>query len=123
MTPDILDRIVAGIRAVVDDHVQDRELFAWRCTLPVDDTDPVHGELESQWRGTHPDRAPGDEATYEIALSLVGEPGELTEADTAHLEHGLATTVDGAAPGNAVPFRLRAHQRTDVAVEPDYELR
>ncbi|MFB7879124.1 hypothetical protein ACFC06_28085 [Nocardia sp. NPDC056064] len=120
MTPDVLDRIVAGIRTVVDDHIQDREVFAWRFTLPVDATDPVHGELESQWRGTHPGRPSAGEATYEIALSLVGEPGELTDADTAHLEHGLTGTVDDVAPGHAVPFRLRAHQRTDRALELNY---
>ncbi|MGW4633105.1 hypothetical protein [Nocardia sp. NPDC004415] len=120
VTPDVLDRIVAGIRTVVDDHIQDREVFAWRFTLPVDATDPVHSELESQWRGTHPGRPSAGEATYEIALSLVGEPAELTDADTAHLEHGLTGTVDDVAPDHAVPFRLRAHQRTDRALELNY---
>ncbi|MFE3546159.1 hypothetical protein ACFXK0_24620 [Nocardia sp. NPDC059177] len=122
VTPDILDRIVVAIRAVLDDHLHDRDVFAWRFTLPVDATDPIHAELESHWRGSHPDAAPGAEATYEIALSLVGEPADLTDDDIADLEHSLALAVHGAAPqqpGHPVPFRVRADQRTEL----DHEYR
>ncbi|MFD3746945.1 hypothetical protein [Nocardia sp. NPDC058633] len=127
MTPEILDRIVASVRTVLDDHVHDRDVYAWRFTLPVDATDPVHRDLESQWRGSCPGVDPSAERTYEIALSLVGDPIDLTDADIADLERGLALAVHGAAPSRpacGVPFTLRAHQRTDVAApELDYELR
>ncbi|MEV6064311.1 hypothetical protein AB0L62_30300 [Nocardia asteroides] len=122
VTPETLDRIVAGIRMVLDDHLSDRDVFAWRFTLPVDGADPVHRDLESQWRRAHPGSEPGQEATAEIALSLVGDPADLTDADIADLEHGLALAVYGAA-GHAVPLRLRAHQRTDVELELDVERR
>ncbi|MFD5180305.1 hypothetical protein ACFWM1_31150 [Nocardia sp. NPDC058379] len=122
MTPEILDRIVASVRTVLDDHLQDREAFAWRFTLPVDAADPLHRELESQWRATHPDTAPETEAAFEIALSLVGDPADLTDADIADLEHGLALAVYGAA-SHAVPFVLRADQRTDLEWELDVERR
>lgn len=122
VTPETLDRIVAGIRAVLDDHLSDRDVFAWRFTLPVDATDPVHLDLESQWRRARPGSEPGEEATAEIALSLVGDPADLTDADIADLEHGLALAVYGAA-SHAVPLRLRAHQRTDVELELDVERR
>ncbi|MFD4441792.1 hypothetical protein ACFWPK_18660 [Nocardia sp. NPDC058519] len=127
MTPEILDRIVASVRTVLDDHVHDRDVYAWRFTMPVDASDPVHRDLESQWRGSYPGLEPSTESTYEIALSLVGDPADLTDADIADLEHGLAVAVYGAAtphPAPGVPFTLRAHQRTDV-VEPelDHELR
>ncbi|MFD4460898.1 hypothetical protein [Nocardia sp. NPDC058480] len=127
MTPEILDRIVASVRTVLDDHVHDRDVYAWRFTMPVDASDPVHRDLEAQWRGCSPGLEPSTESTYEIALSLVGDPADLTDADIADLEHGLALAVYGAAPphpGRGVPFILRAHQRTDV-VEPalDHELR
>ncbi|MFC9877336.1 hypothetical protein [Nocardia salmonicida] len=118
MTPEILDRIVASVRTVLDDHVHDRDIYAWRFTMPVDASDPIHRDLESQWRETVPGREPSAESTYEIALSLVGDPADLTDADIADLERGLALAVYG------VPFTLRADQRTDV-VEPelDHELR
>ncbi|MFE1594675.1 hypothetical protein [Nocardia sp. NPDC058705] len=127
MTPEILDRIVASVRTVLDDHVHDRDVYAWRFTMPVDPSDPVHHDLESQWRSSYPGIDPDTESTYEIALSLVGEPADLTDADIADLEHGLALAVYGAAgpqPTHCVPFTLRAHQRTDVvAPELDRELR
>ncbi|MFE6925672.1 hypothetical protein ACFVAV_31985 [Nocardia sp. NPDC057663] len=122
VTPEILDRIVASVRTVLDDHLQDRDVFAWRFTLPVDAADPVHQELESHWRGAHPGAEPSTETTSEIALSLVGDPADLTDADIADLEHGLALAVYGATT-RAVPFVLRAHQRTDVALELDREHR
>ena len=124
VTPEILDRIVAGIRGVLDDHLHDRDIYAWRFTLPVDADDVVHRDLESQWRGGCSDRAPSGERTYEVALSLVGDPAELTDADIADLEHGIALAVYGSGAGDPVPFTLRAHQRTDVVVpELDHELR
>lgn len=122
VTPEILDRIVTSVRTVLDDHLQDREVFAWRFTLPVDAADPLHRELESQWRRTHPGAEPEGEATFEIALSLVGEPADLTDADIADLEHGLALAVYGAA-AQAVPFALRADQRTDLEWDLDVERR
>ncbi|MFD3593505.1 hypothetical protein ACFWU5_12315 [Nocardia sp. NPDC058640] len=127
VTPETLDRIVADVRTAVHDHVQDRDVYAWRFTLPVDANDPVHHDLESQWRGDHPGLDPDSQSTYEIALSLVGAPDDLTDADIADLEHGLALAVYGATPpqpGHGVPFLLRAHQRTDVvAPQLDHELR
>lgn len=118
VTPEILDRIVAGVRTVLDDHVHDRDVYAWRFTMPVDASDPIHRDLESQWRGSFPGCEPSAESTYEIALSLVGDPADLTDADIADLERGLALAVYG------VPFTLRADQRTDVfAPELDHELR
>ncbi|MFD9550996.1 hypothetical protein ACFWBG_26705 [Nocardia salmonicida] len=118
MTPEILDRIVASVRTVLDDHVHDRDIYAWRFTMPVDASDPIHRDLESQWRETVPGREPSAESTYEIALSLVGDPADLTDADIADLERGLALAVYG------VPFTLRADQRTDVVEsELDHELR
>lgn len=127
VTPEILDRIVASVRTVLDDHVHERDVYAWRFTMPVDVSDPHHHELESQWRGSYPGLEPSAESTYEIALSLVGDPAELTDADIADLERGLALAVYGASPPqhtHGVPFTLRAHQRTDL-VEPelDHELR
>ncbi len=127
VTPETLDRIVASVRTVLDDHVHDRDVYAWRFTLPVDASDPVHHDLESQWRSCCPGVDPSAESTYEIALSLVGESADLTEADIADLEHGLALAVYGATPPQpacSVPFTLRAYQRTDVvAPELDRELR
>lgn len=126
VTPEILHRIVASIRTVVDDHLQDRDVFAWRFTLPVDTGDPIHNDLESQWRGTHSGSDPENEATYEIALSLVGDPDEFTDADIAELEDCLVLAVCGAVapePSPGVPFRLRADQRTDFALELDPEHR
>ncbi|MFC6014475.1 hypothetical protein [Nocardia lasii] len=121
-TPEILDRIVAGIRDVLDDHLHDRDIYAWRFTLPVDAEDVVHRDLAAQWRERRPERAPGAERAYEVALSLVGDPAELTDTDIADLEHGIALAVYAA--DTDVPFTLRAHQRTDVVVpELDHELR
>ncbi len=125
VTPETLDRIVASVRTVLDDHVHDRDVYAWRFTLPVDANDPVHHDLESRWCGSGLD--PSALSTYEIALSLVGEAADLTDADIAELEQGLALAVYGATPpepAHGVPFTLRAHQRTDVvASELDRELR
>ncbi|MFF2088102.1 hypothetical protein ACFVVM_30345 [Nocardia sp. NPDC058176] len=126
MTPEILDRIVASIRTVVDDHLQDRDVFAWRFTLPVDTADPIHHDLETQWRGTHSGLDPKTEATYEIALSLVGDPVEFTDTDVTELEDCLVLAVYGAVgppPCPGIPFRLRADQRTDLALELDREQR
>jgi hypothetical protein len=118
VTPEILDHIVASVRTVLDDHVHDRDVYAWRFTMPVEASDPIHRDLESQWRASFPGLEPSAESTYEIALSLVGDPADLTDADIADLERGLALAVYG------VPFALRADQRTDVvATELDHELR
>ncbi|GGK68118.1 hypothetical protein [Nocardia camponoti] len=117
VSPEILDQIVAGVREVVDDHVTDRDIFAWRFTLPIEATDPAYLDLESRWRRAHFDADPGALAAYEIAVSLVSDPDELTEGDLASLEHGLALAVHHTAPTS--PFTLRADRRTEL----DHEYR
>lgn len=124
VTPETLERVVETVREVVDDHLQDREVFAWRFTLPVDTDDPTHVTLETQWRMDHPGVEPGERGTYEIALSLVGAPAELTDADMAGLEQQLLHGIYGAArtePGQNIPFSIRARQRADVDLDVERE--
>lgn len=113
VTPETLERIVDTVRSALDDQLQHRDVFAWRFTLPVEPDDPIHHALGARWRHSNPGRDPAGHATYEIALSLVGDPAELTETAVTALEHRLTTGV-GAATGIEVPFTISANRRTDV---------
>ncbi|WP_233608585.1 hypothetical protein [Nocardia stercoris] len=118
MTPEILDRVVAAVRRVVDDHVAHRDLSAWRFTLPVDPDRPAHTLLESQWRQDNPGADPGDRRTYEIALSLVGEQEDLTEADLDALERRLVLRISAA---DAVPYSIHALFHDSFDLEENHE--
>ncbi len=113
VTPPDLERIVTAVRAVLDDHLADRDVFAWRFTLPVEDTDPIHLDLESRWHATRPGRASEATSTSEIALSLVGAADDLTDDDIADLEHALILAVYALGdPESPIPFTLRTdHNR------------
>jgi hypothetical protein len=119
VTPETLDRVVATVRRVVDDHVAERDVFAWRFTLPVDTDQPDHAVLETQWRLDHPGTEPGDRRTYEIALSLVGDARLLTQANLAALERQL---VLGMSTDEAVPYSIRALHRESFDLEENREL-
>ncbi|WP_040834601.1 hypothetical protein [Nocardia brevicatena] len=116
VTPETLQRIVATVCTALDDHLSDRDIFAWRFTLPVADDDPRHREFDTRWRRHNPDRDPDGRATYEIALGLVGDPAELTDTDMTTLERRLTAGLDAAATG--VPFTISARQRIDTDREP-----
>ncbi|WP_019928135.1 hypothetical protein [Nocardia sp. BMG111209] len=123
MTPETLERVVATVRRVVDDHVADRDVFAWRFTLPVDADHHAHTMLETRWRLDNPAAEPGTRGTYEIALSLVGAPDLLTEADLIDLERRLVQGIStgygcGAA---AVPYVLHASSRDSFDMEENSE--
>ncbi|MFE3444944.1 hypothetical protein ACFXNW_18085 [Nocardia sp. NPDC059180] len=120
VTPENLERIVEAVRTALDDHLQDRDVFAWRFTLPAAPDDPLHREFETHWRASNSGTLPTGYGTYEIALSLVGEPAELTDADMTALQDRLRTGITGATAREA-PFRIRAHQRTDVDLYPTIE--
>ncbi|MFC8047283.1 hypothetical protein [Nocardia sp. NPDC057353] len=115
LTPETLDHVVRAVRDAVDAHLAERDVFAWRFTLPVDPDDPRHATLETRWRLDNPDSDPGARGCYEIALSLVGAPDELTDDDIAALEHTLLLALY-AAPRDEpeIPFTLSASQRTDL---------
>lgn len=117
VTPETLQRIVDTVRTALDDHLSDRDIFAWRFTLPVADDDPRHREFDTRWRHHHPDSDPDGRATYEIALGLVGDPAELTDTDMTALEHRLTAGLDIAAATD-VPFTISARQRIDADREP-----
>jgi hypothetical protein len=119
VTPEALDHIVEIVRRVVDNHVAERDVFAWRFTLPVDTDQPDHSILETQWRASHPDTDPGDRRTYEIALSLVGDAKLLTPANLATLERAL---VHGISAGGAVPYSIHALHRESFDLEENREL-
>ncbi|MFF0490852.1 hypothetical protein ACWDSJ_18050 [Nocardia sp. NPDC003482] len=119
MTPEALERVVDTVRRVVDDHVADRDVFAWRFTLPVDPDQPDHTVLETQWRLDHPGADPGARRTYEIALSLVGDQRLLTEADLATLERKL---ILGICAVDAVPHSIHALHRESFDLEENREL-
>ncbi|QIS02937.1 hypothetical protein F5X71_11995 [Nocardia brasiliensis] len=120
VTSETLERVVQTVREVVDDHLQDRDVFAWRFTLPVDADDPAHAELETRWRAAHPEADPAERGTYEIALSLVGADTELTDADMAQLELHLCQGISGVA-GADIPFSIRAMARADVDLDTERE--
>lgn len=117
VTPETLQRIVDTVRTALDDHLSDRDIFAWRFTLPVADDDPRHREFDTRWRHRHPDRDPDGRATYEIALGLVGDPAELTDTDMTALERRLTAGLDAAAATD-IPFTISARQRIDTDREP-----
>ncbi|NEW46421.1 hypothetical protein [Nocardia cyriacigeorgica] len=120
VTPENLERIVEAVRTALDDHLQDRDVFAWRFTLPAAPDDPLHREFENNWRAENSDALPAEYGTYEIALSLVGDPAELTDSDTAVLQSRLRAGITGAT-AQEVPFHVHAHQRTDVDLYPTIE--
>ncbi|WP_067655904.1 hypothetical protein [Nocardia harenae] len=122
LTPETLDHVVRAVREAVDAHLAERDVFAWRFTLPVDADDPRHAALESRWRADNPDLDPGARGCYEIALSLVGAPAELTDDDIATLEHTLLLALY-AVPRDEpeIPFTLSASQRTDVDLDTERE--
>ncbi|WP_330231891.1 hypothetical protein OHA40_05005 [Nocardia sp. NBC_00508] len=122
VTPEALDRVVETVREVVDDYLTDRDVFVWRFTLPVDTDDPTHLALESRCGPGRLDGALADRRTYEIALSLVGLPDQLTDDDVATLERQLLRGISGLArtePGRQIPVSIRASQRTDVDLDID----
>jgi len=119
VTPETLDRVVATVRRVVDEHVADRDLFAWRFTLPVDADQPTHAVLETQWRLDNPDQDPGDRRTYEIALSLVGDAKLLTETNLAQLERRLMLCISAQ---DAVPYEIHTLHRESFDLEENREL-
>ncbi|MGQ4617075.1 hypothetical protein [Nocardia sp. R7R-8] len=125
VTPETLERVVDTVREVVDDHLLDRDVFAWRFTLPVDADDPAHAALESRCP-TDPSGGGCDHrSTYEIALSLVGAPDQLTDDHMAALERQLLHRISGLArtePRADIPVSIRASQRTDVDLDIDRDL-
>jgi hypothetical protein len=121
VTPETLERIVDTVRAVVDDHLQDRDVFAWRFTLPVDSDAPDHIMLEAQWRVDHPGRQPGARRTYEIALSLVGAPRDLTAPGLAALERRLMLETSGDPTDLEIPRTIRVQRRDSFDFETERE--
>ncbi len=119
VTPETLDRVVETVRRVVDDHVAERDVFAWRFTLPLDADQQPHPMLETQWLLDHPGTDPGDRRTYEIALSLVGDKKLLTEANLSALEQQLMLSISDE---DAVPYSLHALQRESFDMEENREL-
>ncbi|WP_239476441.1 hypothetical protein [Nocardia arizonensis] len=109
------------VRGVVDDHLEDREVFAWRFTLPVDTDDPMHTLLETQWRVEHPDEQPDGRRTYEIALSLVGAPRDLTAPGLAALERRLMMETAGGTADPHIPRSIRVQRRDSFDFETERE--
>ncbi|HLS78822.1 MAG TPA: hypothetical protein VK083_18745 [Nocardia sp.] len=133
--PETLDRVVDTVRTVVDDHLQDRDVFAWRFTLPVAEDDPAHLLLAAQWRLEHPGQRPDGRGTYEIALSLVGAPDDLTEPDlaalrarllseTACLESAPAGCLESAPAGggSGLPRTITVRRRDSFDYEFEREI-
>lgn len=120
VTPQTLERVTKTVCRVVDEYVADRDIFAWRFTLPVECDDPTHTLLETQWRLEHPGKDPGARRTYEIALSLVGEARKLTKAGIAKLEQRLILGLSEGEP--AVPYIVHALQRENFDLEENREL-
>ncbi|MEU2033940.1 hypothetical protein [Nocardia amamiensis] len=122
VTPEALERVVETVREVVYDYLTDRDVFAWRFTLPVDTDDPAHAALTNHRATDRLYGAPENRHTYEIALSLVGAPDQLTDDDVATLERQLLRGISGLArtePGRQIPVSIRASQRTDVDLDID----
>ncbi|WP_324192653.1 hypothetical protein [Nocardia transvalensis] len=104
---------------MVDEHVADRDVFAWRFTLPVEPDQPDHTLLETQWLLDHPGVDPGDRRTYEIALSLVGDKKLLTQANLSALEQRLVLEISAE---DAVPYSIHALHRESFDLEENREL-
>ncbi|WP_330253895.1 hypothetical protein OG874_04670 [Nocardia sp. NBC_00565] len=121
VTPETLDRVVDSVRAVVDDHLQDRDVFAWRFTLPVESDAAAHSLLETQWRVDHPDTDPGARRTYEIALSLVGAPRDLTAPSLAALEKRLMLETASYPTDLEIPRTIRMQRRDTFEFETERE--
>ncbi|WP_433679410.1 hypothetical protein [Nocardia sp. CA-119907] len=121
VTPETLDRVVASVREVVDDHLQDRDVFAWRFTLPVESDAPEHILLETQWRVDHPGQEPGTRHTYEIALSLVGAPRDLTAPSLAALEKRLMLETASCPTDLEIPRTIRMQRRDSFDFENERE--
>ncbi|MEV0295520.1 hypothetical protein [Nocardia sp. NPDC050710] len=121
VTPETLDRVVEMVRGVVDDHLEDRDVFAWRFTLPVDAEDPAHIVLETQWCVDHPGQQPEGRRTYEIALSLVGAPRDLTAPGLAALERRLMLETSGGAHDVDIPRTIRVQRRDSFDFETERE--
>lgn len=125
VTPETLESVVDTVCEVVNNHLRNRDVFAWRFTLPVEPDDDTHLMLETRWRTDHPGAEPTDCRTYEIALSLVGAASRLTEASVAALEHKLAvgiSTLRPAPPQQTLPWNLRATHRETAAFDTNREL-
>lgn len=119
VTPQTLRHVTETVCRVVDEYVADRDIFAWRFTLPVECDDPAHTVLETQWRLDHPAAEPGERRTYEIALSLVGEARQLTKAGIAKLEQRLLLELSAGEP---IPYIVHALQRENFDLEENREL-
>ncbi|WP_433193312.1 hypothetical protein ACQP1G_31800 [Nocardia sp. CA-107356] len=121
VTPETLDRVVDSVREVVDDHLQDRDVFAWRFTLPVEPDAPEHILLETQWRVDHPGQEPAIRRTYEIALSLVGAPRDLTAPSLAALEKRLMLETASCPTDLEIPRTIRMQRRDSFDFETERE--
>lgn len=115
VTPEILEDLVDTVRTELAEHLGDGDICAWRFTLPVAEDDSRHRDFDSRWRIANPGAEPRGRATFEIALSLVGEPAELTDSYLTALEHRLLRGLDTLGPD--APFTFSAEQRTDLERE------
>ncbi|WP_067846713.1 hypothetical protein [Nocardia lijiangensis] len=122
VTPETLERIVETVRAVVDDHLHDRDVFAWRFTLPVDPGEPAHVLLETQWRVDHPGQDPDPRRTYEIALSLVGAARDLTAPSLAALQRRLMIETSCGTDDPDVPRTISTQRRDSFDFEIEREI-
>ncbi len=125
--PETLARVVDTVRTVVDDHLQDRDVFAWRFTLPTGEEDPAHILLAAQWLLEHPDEQPGPRSTYEIALSLVGAPEDLTGPDLDALRQRLLGETAGLESagtgfGSGLPRTITVRRRDSFDYEFEREI-
>ncbi|MCP2292459.1 hypothetical protein [Nocardia amikacinitolerans] len=122
VTPETLEQVVETVRTVVDDHLHDRDVFAWRFTLPVETDHPAHVMLETQWRGGHPGSEPETRRTYEIALSLVGAPRDLTAPSLAALERRLMIETSCGTADPDVPRTISTQRRDSFDFETEREI-
>ncbi|MGW5383794.1 hypothetical protein [Nocardia sp. NPDC003963] len=116
VTPEILKDLVDTVRVELAEQLGDGDICAWRFTLPIAEDDARHRDFDDRWRTANPGAEPLGRATFEIALSLVGDPAELTDSYLATLEHRLLRGLETLGPGD--PFTFRTEQRTDVDMEP-----
>lgn len=121
VTPDTLAEVVASVCHALEDQLDSCGVVAWRSTLPVACDDPRHANFDEHWRRWHPGCTPDGHATYEIALSLLGDPAEFTDKDVDAFEKRLAADVQALTP-TPVPFSISAHQHTDIDHHPLAEI-